>query len=134
MNELQRVAPTVDSGKLKKITSFGYAIQSSEETPLVNILPDFPLENLQLIAKISEANPFATPYQLINRLYPFNSFLSNESRESVMSLLDTLEIQIPKKRWIWNSKQYENEKITSVERPTLSKDYLNNFQYHKSKL
>lgn len=134
MEKLQRIAPLADLRKLKKITSFGYAIQSSKESPYVNKLPDFPLDNLQLIALISQANPLETPYQLIKRLYPFNSFPSKECRESVMSLLETLEFEIPKEKRIWNLKQCEkNDKIVSVDHPTLSKEYLNSFQHHKSK-
>lgn len=139
MNELQHIAPDAEYDTLKKITSFGYAIQSSEETPLTRILPDFPCDNLKLIAQISEKNPSATPYQLIYRLYPFDTFLPKDCHGSLITLLDALGIEAPEAErntsWIRSLTQTNKEpKIVSVERPTLSKALLETdagLQYHK---
>lgn len=139
MKELRRVAPQAKGNTLETITSFGYAIQSSAETPLTKILPDFPCDNLQLIARISEANPSSTPYQLLYRLYPFESFLPKECHGSLLSLFDSLEIVMPKvenKSWIQSLVQSDGQRIVSVKRPTLSKALLESpggLQYHKGK-
>lgn len=137
MNELRQVAPHANNHTLEKITSYGYAIQSSAETPLTKILPDFPCDNLKQIAKISEANPASTPYQLLYRLYPFESFLPKDCHGSLLSLFESLEIALPKtenKSWIRSLKQSDGQRIISVERPTLSKALLESpagLQYHK---
>lgn len=138
MNELHQIVPGAEYNILKKITSFGYAIQSSEEMPFTKTLPDFPCDNLKLIARISEANPSATPYQLIHRLYPFDIFSPKDLHGSLMSLFDALEIAKPKAdkntSWFRNLTQSDQQKISSVEQPTLSKALLETeagLQYHK---
>lgn len=137
ITELRHIAPQANLETLKTITSFGYAIQSSEETPYTKILPDFPCDNLKQIAKICEANSLATPYNLIYRLYPFNSFLPKESQGGIISLLETLKIEIPKEKkdtsWIRSFGHTDKkEKIISVEQPTLSKALSENtFPCHK---
>lgn len=139
MNGLQQIAPNANPETLEKITSFGYAIQSSAETPLTKMLPDFPCDNLKLISRISEANPSATPYQLIYRLYPFESFLAKECHGSLASLFDSLKIPTSKTEsgsWIRSMRQSNtgHSKINSVERPTLSKTLLESntkTNYHK---
>lgn len=141
MNELQRLSPQANFDTLKTITSFGYAIQSSDDTPMTKVLPDFPCDSLKLLAQISEANPSATPYQLIYRLYPFESFLPKESYGSLTSLFDALEIETPKPEktttWMQNIGMQKNQeqKIISVERPTLSKSLLESGDppHHKGK-
>lgn len=141
MNELQHIVPQAAPDTLKKLTSFGYAIQSSEDTPLTKILPDFPCDNLKLIAQISETNPSAAAYQLIYRLYPYESFLPKDCHGSLKSLFESLEIEMPtaekNSSWIRNLTQSKNQpKIVSVERPTLSKALLDTeagLQYHKGK-
>lgn len=139
MNELQQVAPSANTETLEKITSFGYAIQSSAETPLTKLLPDFPCDNLQLVARIAEANASATPYQLLYRLYPFETFLPKESHGSVLSLFESLQIAMPQaenKSWIQSFKRSDGQRIISVDRPTRSKALLESpsaLQYHKGK-
>lgn len=127
MNELRQIAPNASTHTLEKITSFGYAIQSSAETPLTKILPDFPCDNLQLIARIAEANQSATPYQLLYRLYPFESFLPKECHGSLLSLFESLKIAMPQaenKSWIQSFKRSDCQRIISVDRPTRSKALL----------
>lgn len=131
MDDLRATAPAANADILEKITSFGYAIQSSAETPITKILPDFPCDNLKLIAQISGANPSAAPFQLLYRLYPFDSFLAKDCHGSLMSLFDALKITTDKSEnsnntsWIRNLWQKnDGQKIVSIERPTLSKSLL----------
>lgn len=137
MNELVQLVPHANTAALEKITSFGYAIQSSDDTAITKILPDFPSDNLKLIARINALNPSSTPFQLLYRLYPFESFLPKESHGSVMTLFDALDIptqKVANKSWIGSFKQSKEQQITSVERPTLSKALLEtgaDRQYHK---
>lgn len=139
MSELRQLAPQANEDTLEKITSFGYAIQSSDETPLTKLLPDFPCDNLKLAARINQANPTINPYQLLYRLYPFDSFLPKECHGSLMSLFDSLNIALPMenhKSWIRNFVQSDGQKIVSIERPTLSKALLESptsLQPHKGK-
>lgn len=133
MHELQSISPQTVDDTLEKITSFGYAIQSSEETAVIKTaLPDFPTDNLKLIARISEANPSQTPYELIYRLYPYESFLPAESHGILLSLFESLKIATPsvEKRSSWidslkiSSSGNKGQKIVSTECPTLSKVLL----------
>lgn len=133
MHELQSIAPQTTVSTLEQITSFGYAIQSSEETSAIaKALPDFPTDNLGLIARISEANPLQTPYELIYRLYPYESFLPVESHGMLLSLFNSLKIATPSTEksssWIDSLKitsgANRGQKILAIERPTLSKVLL----------
>lgn len=148
MTELRSIAPETIEDTLEKITSFGYAIQSSDETSVIKTaLPDFPTDNLKLIARLSEANPLQSPYDLIYRLYPYESFLPAESHGILLSLFDSLKIATPsderKSSWIDSLKLSNSvnkgQKIVSIERPTRSKVLLESndggggitSQYHK---
>lgn len=134
LHELQSIAPKTIDDTLEKLTSFGYAIQSSDETSVIKTtLPDFPTDNLKLIARLSEANPSQTPYDLIYRLYPYESFLPAESHGVLLSLFDSLKIATPSAErksssWIdslkMSSSANKGQKITSIERPTRSKVLL----------
>lgn len=132
MRELHSIAPQTTNDTLEKITSFGYAIQSSDETSVTKTLPDFPTDNLKLIARIGEANPSQTPYQLIYRLYPYELFLPSESHGILMSLFDSFKIATPSTEksssWMDNlkisSSKNQGQKIQSIERPTLTKVLL----------
>lgn len=138
LNDLTEIALNANSDVLQKITSFGYAIQSSAETPITNNLPDFPCDNLKLIAQISSANPSASPFELLYRLYPFDSFIPKESHGGLMSLFDAFNITTEKTEstsWIRNLWQKnDGQKIVSVERPARLEALLDgeaNLQHHK---
>lgn len=88
---MQSSAPNVDREILEKIASFCYAIQSSE-TPLTQSLPDFPSDSLKYVAQIVGNNPDLSIFKAIYRLYPFNAFPSNESTNSINTLLKELDI------------------------------------------
>lgn len=93
LQQLENNAPNVDKNILEKIASFCYAIQSSE-TPLTQSLPDFPSDSLKYIAQIIDNNPNLSILKAIYRLYPFNTFLSNESTSSIYTLFKELNIPI----------------------------------------
>lgn len=103
---------TQNSDAISKATSFSYAIDTSTESSLVQSLPDFPCDNLKHIARISDLNPLMTPFNLIYRLYPFESFLPKESIDSLKTLFKELNID--------TSKDIDGQKIKSVMHPTLS--------------
>lgn len=139
MDELEQLVPHANKETLEKITSFAYAIQSSDETSITKMLPDFPCDSLKLIARISEVNPSSTPFELLYRLYPFESFLPKDCHGSLAALFEALNIptgKVETKSWISNFKQPNEPKIVSVERPTLSKTLLEpeaGQQCHKGK-
>lgn len=93
-------APQAAIDVLEKIASFGYAIQSSSLastaaalTQLATALPDFPCDNLKLIAKIIESNPTMSATDAIHRLYPHRTFQSSHgSHGSLATLFDALKI------------------------------------------
>lgn len=97
-------APNASSEALEKIASFGYAIQSSD-TPLAQNLPDFPCDNLKLIARTVESNPKISIFKSIYRLYPYNTFLPKESHGSVSALLSSLNIA---------PHRFDEQKIVSI--------------------
>lgn len=90
-------APQAAIDILEKIASFGYAIQSSSSastaattTQLAQALPDFPCDNLKLIAKMIESNPTMSATNAIHRLYPYETFLPNGNH--LATLFDALKI------------------------------------------
>lgn len=109
-------APQAAIDVLEKIASFGYAVQSSSSAStaatsnqLAQVLPDFPCDNLKLIAKMIESNPTMSATNAIHRLYPHKSFLSNgSSHRSVATLFDTLQIN-------QHNDQYSRYRIAGIE-------------------
>lgn len=117
-NNLDAISDTNNLDAISKATSFSYAIESSADSlTLIQNLPDFPSDNLKLIARISDANPEATAFDLIYRLYPFESFLPKESLDSVKTLLKELRIDA--------TKPNTEQKIIDVMGPTLSEVHIN---------
>lgn len=115
------ISENVDPNTISKAVSFGYAIESSSESSMVNSLPDFPCDNLRHLAKIFNSNPNTTAFDLIYRLYPFESFLSKESLGSLQTLFKELKINVPK---TWSHEQ----KITNISHPTLSQTHLDSME------
>lgn len=87
MHQLTVGASTED---LKKAISFGLAVLSPEST-----LPDFPIDNSHLLARIIRANPSIPVHSAIYRLYPYNSFLPRDSLNGMQTLLHSLNIVVP---------------------------------------
>lgn len=105
---------------ISKVTSFSYAIESSatDSSTVIQNLPDFPSDNLKLIARISNLNPQATAFDLIYRLYPFESFLPKESLDSLKHLFKELRIDAS------STSNNNQQKIANVTGPTLSELHL----------
>lgn len=93
INELQLFAPNASPKVLQKLLSFGYAIKESD-MPSTENLPDFPCDNLKLLAKCVELNPMISVSDSINCLYPYRLFLPKENHKNLKFLFDSLEIPI----------------------------------------
>lgn len=104
---MKLVAPKVSPKILKKLASFGYAIKESE-TPSTENLPDFPCDNLKLLAKSVELNPMISTSDSINCLYPYQLFLPKENHKNLQFLFNSLEIPL--------SDHSKQSKVLSVER------------------
>ena len=94
LNSLRFECPKAPEKSLQKILSFGFGIASSDS---VSTLPEFPLDNFVEAGKILENNPQMSPYEVIKRLYPLNSILTEAQRNSVDTLLKSLSIEVPSK-------------------------------------
>lgn len=112
---MQNNAPQASIDMLEKIASFGYAIQSSTlastastSTQLVQALPDFPCDNLKLIAKMIESNPTMSATNAIHRLYPHKIFPPNDSLRSLTTLFDSLKIS-------QSNDHYNRQQIAGIE-------------------
>lgn len=92
-SQLQEQNPAAPAEVLKKILSFGFAVSSANDTTL----PDFPLDSIFELGKLLEANPNIPEYDLINRIYPASTILALNQKESIKTLMDSLNIEIPKK-------------------------------------
>lgn len=101
MHQLTAGASTED---LKRAVSFGLAILSPEST-----LPDFPIDNTHLMARIIHANPAIPVHNVIYRLYPYNSFLPLDSLNGMQTLLHSLDIPVP-------SEDVHKQRIVQVDR------------------
>lgn len=90
---MKSLAPNAPPTVLEKMASFGYAIkEADDESSLVANLPDFPCDNLNLIAKGVEANPLIAISDSVDRLYPYRLFLPKDSHKSLASLCESLNI------------------------------------------
>lgn len=90
LNDLHQLTSGANTEDLKKVLSFGLAILSPEST-----LPDFPIDNTHLLARIIHANPEIPVHNAIYRLYPYNSFLPRDSLNGMQTLLHSLNISVP---------------------------------------
>ncbi|XP_055389541.1 von Willebrand factor A domain-containing protein 8 [Condylostylus longicornis] len=89
LKDLKEIAPNANEYDLKKILSFGLAIHASE--PTANV-PDFPIDNLHLIAKIMNNNSDISVHEAICSLYPYRFALSKENLGRVKTLFEQFEI------------------------------------------
>ncbi|XP_054728562.1 von Willebrand factor A domain-containing protein 8 [Anastrepha obliqua] len=87
--DLQHHAPNVPVENLKSLVSFGMAIQAAEQT---DYLPDFPLDNLHLVAKMMQANPHISVHDAITRIYPYQASMKKEHIDRIKSLLKSFKI------------------------------------------
>ncbi|KAF7279849.1 hypothetical protein GWI33_006657 [Rhynchophorus ferrugineus] len=89
--ELINIASNAPKDKIEKLLSCAFALLN-QETKFLG-LPDFPIDNLVVAARILNRNPNISVYDMLYRLYPYKVFLS-DSIDSVESLLKTF-IDIP---------------------------------------
>ncbi|XP_061397314.1 von Willebrand factor A domain-containing protein 8-like [Musca vetustissima] len=87
--DLRSKAANVPVENLKSLLSFGLAIQSADSAAN---LPDFPLDNVHLVAKMMNSNPNLTTYDALNRLYPYRSALKKEQQDRIKNLLKSFKI------------------------------------------
>ncbi|PNF24076.1 hypothetical protein B7P43_G04705 [Cryptotermes secundus] len=80
---------------MSQLLSCCYSLLSPEASLLG--LPDFPVDSLPAAVKLMEKLPGLSPYEILYRLYPYNSFLSREGKQSVEGLLATFNLQTVKK-------------------------------------
>ncbi|KAL4221611.1 von Willebrand factor A domain-containing protein 8 [Mactra antiquata] len=91
---LQELAPNVRSDRLSQMLMFGSTMVTKESTSLG--LPDFPITNLQDVAKILEVMPDTDIYSLVQRLYPYNIMLGKEGQTAVNDALAKFDIPVSK--------------------------------------
>ncbi|KAI8033057.1 hypothetical protein M5D96_014190 [Drosophila gunungcola] len=89
--ELQQEAPSVPAEHLKQLLTFALTLQQAD--PALQ-LPDFPLHNLRLGVQMMEANPLLSLYDVLSRLYPYQSMLKPDQKKRVEELLKKLDIQL----------------------------------------
>lgn len=92
-SDLQKSTNSVDAERLKRILSFGFAIQQADGKIS---LPDFPLDSMYALVQIMANNPSMGTFDALNRLYPHRLLLPKEGVESVTNLFQSLNIDVPK--------------------------------------
>ncbi|XP_076231251.1 von Willebrand factor A domain-containing protein c12.2 [Calliopsis andreniformis] len=90
LENLKKLAPNVDPGKLAQLVSCAHALITQEAVSLG--LPDFPLDNLPSAAIIMDKCPHLPVYDIFYRFYPYKLFLGREGRSAVESILKTFNI------------------------------------------
>lgn len=106
--DLQKSVKTVNAEHLKRILSFGFAIQQADGKIS---LPDFPLDSMYALVRIMANNSSMDAYQALNRLYPYRLLLPKEGIESVSNLFQSLNIDVPKEGGAGG-----NQRIVSINR------------------
>ncbi|XP_075158408.1 von Willebrand factor A domain-containing protein c12.2 [Haematobia irritans] len=89
--DLRTQAPNVPVENLKALLSFGLAIQSADSTAN---LPDFPVDNLHLVAKMMNTNPNLSTFDALNRIYPYRTSLKKEQQDRIRNLLKSFDIDM----------------------------------------
>ena len=93
---LKEIAPNAPVNRLSQMLSVANAIATKESTSLG--LPDFPVTNVQNIAKILNVMPNTSLKTLFHRLYPYDVFLGKEGKTAVEGTLDKFEINGKKQK------------------------------------
>ncbi|XP_030747712.1 von Willebrand factor A domain-containing protein 8 [Sitophilus oryzae] len=128
--ELTYLAKDVSQEKIDKLLSCAFALLN-KETKSLN-LPDFPVENLILAAKILNSYPELSVYDIFYRLYPYKIFL-NDNIENVESLLKTF-IEIPSEDSFAKSPAFMSKIITAFAKETNKTDEYVNTEYQQNVL
>nr|XP_050853012.1 von Willebrand factor A domain-containing protein 8 [Vespula vulgaris]XP_050853013.1 von Willebrand factor A domain-containing protein 8 [Vespula vulgaris] len=83
------VSNNVDPERLLKLLSCAHALVTQEAMSLN--LPDFPLDNLPLAAKILDNCPDLSVFDIFYRFYPYKLFLGKEGQDAVEDILKTFD-------------------------------------------
>ena len=129
--DLQTQAPNASVDSLKTLLSFGLAVQSADASAN---LPDFPLDNLHLVAKImvthlnikmpafskqtlhlQNVNGSFSLHDAISLLYPYQTTLKKEHKDRIANLLKTLKISTTPSKAV---------KAITIEQPAASMDTI----------
>nr|KAF7423742.1 hypothetical protein H0235_009025 [Vespula pensylvanica] len=84
------VSNNVDPERLLKLLSCAHALVTQEAMSLN--LPDFPLDNLPLAAKILDNCPDLSVFDIFYRFYPYKLFLGKEGQDAVEDILKTFDV------------------------------------------
>ncbi|XP_014598623.1 PREDICTED: von Willebrand factor A domain-containing protein 8 isoform X1 [Polistes canadensis] len=90
MKTMKEIAPNIDLKRLSKLLSCAHALVTHEAMSLN--LPDFPLDNLTLAAKILSNCPNLSAFDVFYRLYPYKLFLGKEGQTAVEDILKTFDL------------------------------------------
>ena len=87
---LQEYGPNLPSQTVSQLLSFAHTMVTDESHNLG--LNDFPLENLPAVVSLLNKAPNVPLFDVLNRLYPYKSFLTKDSINSVEDTLQTFEV------------------------------------------
>lgn len=91
IEDLRKACPGCNPAQLSQLLSVAHALSSSESQSLG--LPDFPLDNIHLLAPIINHCKFLDSYNLLTRLYPYGLMLGRDGREAVKGVLSTFQVE-----------------------------------------
>ncbi|KAK4323774.1 hypothetical protein Pmani_005546 [Petrolisthes manimaculis] len=100
--------PDVETDVTSRALSLAHTLLSKESKALG--LPDFPIHNLDRVIAILNTYPSADPSQLLLRLYPYHTFLAQETFKSVEDVFTTFDFSHPQR----NESQSGDYEVLSV--------------------
>lgn len=111
IEDLRKACPGFNPAQLSQLLSVAHALSSSESHNLG--LPDFPLDNIQLLAPIINNCQFLDSHELLSRLYPYGVMLGRDGREAVKGVLNTFQVEGNSSRTaqVENVEMQENGKV-----------------------
>nr|XP_046259782.1 von Willebrand factor A domain-containing protein 8 [Scatophagus argus] len=87
---LYTAGPNIAAERVSQLLSLATTLCSQESSNLG--LPDFPVDNLLPATHVLNTFPMMSSQQLVQRLYPYNSFLGKEGRTAVEGVLSRFEL------------------------------------------
>lgn len=90
MQSMQDEINNLPTHQISRILSFGTAVLTKESSTLG--LPDFPISNVHLLAKVLSISPDADVNNLVQRLYPYEVMLGKEGKTAVKGLLHKFDL------------------------------------------
>ncbi|XP_063587792.1 von Willebrand factor A domain-containing protein 8-like [Penaeus indicus] len=114
LQELLAEHPGVDSGTVSRTLSLAHTLLTPESKSLG--LPDFPIDNLGALMDILDKFPSVNPARLVNRLYPYRSFLTPETQKSVEEVFSTFGVT-PLEASVTTPGRNEVRAVTPQEKP-----------------